>query len=178
MAVRLIDRDKGFAAMMRRVHEAKNARIKVGVLGDTEEPGGLTVGQVATIQEFGTEDGTIPARPFVRSTFDRERDHLVDMSRELMKKVVDGKIGITGALDVLGMYLANAMKSTITRGVPPPNAMSTLIAKARMSKSFRPSARTLGQAIGNAGILTAVKPLIDTGRMLNAITWAITSGEE
>lgn len=179
MAVALVDRDRGFAALMHRARQAEKARIKVGVLGDAIEPiSHLTVGEVAVIQEFGTSDGRIPSRPFVRSTFDRERDRLAEMGRKLVEEVIDGKIKVPAALDVLGLYLANAMKRTITGGLSPPNAPSTLIAKARKSKKFVAVPKSLGQAIGNAGVLSAVKPLIDTGRLLNSISWAIVTGEE
>jgi hypothetical protein len=100
------------------------------------------------------------------------------MGQKLIAKVLDRKLTVNQALGVMGAYLAGAIRNTITSGVTPPNAMSTLIAKARMSKRFRPAARTLGQALGNIGILSSVKPLINTGRLLNAISWSVLTGEE
>jgi hypothetical protein len=190
VAGKVIDRDRGWADMMKRVHVLQGKRsVKVGVLADTErggmhEPGGkLTIAEIAAVNEFGTEDGRIPARSFVRSTFDEMRPELQEMAKELIGKVVFGLVPVDQALGQLGAALASAIKAKITTGagVPPPNAPSTALAKASKGKTkgiMSRAAKGIGGALAQAGALASVRTLVDTGRLVNAITWAIVDGSE
>jgi hypothetical protein len=152
----IIDKDHGWQALFKRVKEIESSYIKVGVLDDgkSNTGGDLSIGEIAVVNEFGTEDGTIPARSFMRSTFDEKREDMVALGKKLMGAVVDGKMRIKQALDVMGLKLSTEMKKKITEGagVPPPNAPATVAKKG--------SARTL----------------VDTGRMLGSITWTAIVG--
>lgn len=153
----LIVKDLGWTEMLKRAKEIKDRRVKVGVLDSGEgaamhDPDGdLSVAEIAAVNEFGTQDGRIPERSFVRSTFDEQREELVELGKELIAKVFEGKIDVNKALNMLGAKLATEIKKKITLGdgVPPPNAEATIAAKG------------------------SSRPLVDTGRMVNAITWAI-----
>lgn len=155
-------KDKGWLEFFKNVHEIRNARVRVGVLADTDkgglhvEGGDLTVAEIAAVQEFGTEDDRVPERSFVRSTFDEKREELTKLGSDLMGEVLDGKMKVPRALGLLGAKAAAEMKKKITmgEGVPPPNAPSTIAAK------------------------DSDRPLVDTGRMLNAITWSVGDGDE
>jgi hypothetical protein len=179
----IVDTDKGWRQIFKRVDEIESSFVRVGVLEDSEEgqehEGDLTVAEIAAVLEYGTDDGRIPARPFMRITFDHQREQLAKMGRELIEQVISGRVTIRQALDIMGASLASAAKSTITHGVPPPNALSTAIAKARKTKGgmFK-GPISLAKAFGRLGAIASVKPLIDTGRLLNAITWSVETGEE
>jgi hypothetical protein len=157
---RLEVKDKGMAAMFERAQQIKEAYVKVGVLADDEKggmhyPGGdLTVAEVAAVNEYGTQDGRIPARSFLRSTFEARREELAEMGREFIEKVVDGKLDLAIALGRMGAWLAGKVKRAITDGdgIPPENRPSTV--------------RKKGSS----------RPLVDTGRMLAAITWSVIVG--
>lgn len=160
--IKIESKDHGWNAMMDAVKAArKQLKVKVGVLADTEkgglheEGGTLTVAEIAVVNEFGTEDGHVPARSFVRSTFDEQRDALKETAAELLVDVLFGEKTTRQALGLLGADLAAKIKNKITQGdgVPPPNAPSTVAAKG------------------------SDRPLVNTGRMLNAITWQV-EGEE
>lgn len=152
-------KDTGWKEFFRRASEIKNGRVRVGILSDSEKGGmhvegsDLTVAEIAAVNEFGTEDGHIPERSFLRSTFDEQREQMVEDGKKLMGQVLDGKMPVARALGLLGLKLATAVKKKIAGVVPPPNAASTIAHKG------------------------SDHPLIDTGRMLNAITWAIDSGD-
>jgi hypothetical protein len=157
----IIDRDLGWKDMTKAVAAmAGGAYAKVGVLADDSkgaehvDDGGITVAELATVLEFGTEDKHIPARPFLRGTFDEKREELAGNAKTLIGKIIDREQTVKGALDVLGLKLATETKKTITdgAGVPPPNAPSTIEQKG------------------------SDRPLVDTGRLLNAITWAVEMG--
>ena len=180
----VVDRDRGFRSLIARARIlAGGAYAKVGVLADSSRGGlhvvgpdgkaaPLTVAEIAAVQEFGTVDGRIPSRSFVRSTFDEQRAALEASSRRLIVAVVlDGTMGVEQALGILGLQLASKIREKITdgAGVPPPNAPSTLrrkLAKGAWNRN--------GQAQQNG---QGPRPLVDTARMLGAIAWAVVIGD-
>ncbi len=185
MKAEVSDKDHGWAALLKHVHENEKQYAKVGVIGDAgaQQNGKLTVAEIGAVNEFGTEDKIIPERSFIRSTFDRERGALIDLSRKLFGQFVDGKMTIDRALGLMGASLAASIKKTIAGGVAPPNAPYTMLRKAMTGKSaryFKPvknNRNSLGRGFAQAGVLAAVKPLIDTGRLLGSIAWVIATGE-
>lgn len=200
---KVMDKDLGWAAMLRRVAEIEASHVRVGIVGDAaneSDDGGLTVAEYGAVNEFGSDH--IPARPFLRPTFDDQREQLVEMGKKLIGAVIDGKMRTEQALGVLGASLASAVKKRITSNIPPPNAPSTALDKTTGHKAFNirrsrkilvrdasgdikkktirtvsREARTLGEAFAQIGAVAGVKTLIDTGRLLNAITWIVELGE-
>lgn len=83
----------------------------------------------------------------------------------LLGHIVDGKVSVDKALNVLGAKYSAAVKNTVTQGeqIPPPNAPSTLARK--LAKTAR----------GSAG---AVRTLIDTGRLIGSVTWSAFGGSK
>jgi hypothetical protein len=178
----VVDKDLGWKEILHRAQALSGgAYVKVGILGGSDDRGGLhhkdadgkasplTIGEIAVVNEFGTEDGHIPARSFVRSTFDRMRAELqADAFKLLLKIVLDRKMTVEDALNILGLKLATGIKKTITEGagVAPPNAPST--AKAKVPASSKGAKRQ--KAIDGA------RPLVDTGAMLAALSWAVVLG--
>lgn len=167
-------KDHGFDALMKRAQDIARlgkARVKVGILSDSSKGGlhevgpdgkasPLTVAEVAAILHFGTRDGTIPARPFLEMALNAKREELKATGAVLMAGVIFGKMDLNTALNIMGAFLAAAAKATVVAGVPPPNAPSVARAKQRR---------------GSKGVS---KPLIDTGRLIGAITWQIAKNGE
>lgn len=165
--VRVVDKDKGWLAMLERAAEIKDARVKVGVLADDKQGGlhevgadgkasELTVAEVAAVLHFGTLDGRIPPRPFLTSTFEEQREELTELGKKLIEGILKGKMDVDRALNIMGAKLAAEVKKKITAGagMPPPNAPSTIERKG------------------------SERPLVDTGRLLGAITWAVAKKGE
>lgn len=161
---KIVDKDKGWKRLqeLSKRLAAEDVHVRVGVLDDgragSEVRGeGITTGQLAVAMEFGTD--TIPARSWVGLTFDRARAEVQADMQRLLGHLVDGKITVDKALNVLGAKYSAEVKSTVTQGeqIPPPNAPSTLARK--MAKT-------------RAGAANAARTLIDTGRMIGAVTWA------
>ena len=190
---RIVDVDHGWKAI---VKGAKSMAVgdysKVGVLADTSkggftEPGSaLTVAEIAAINELGTDK--IPARSFLGSTFDEKRGLLEATAAKGIARILDGKLTTDQVLGIMGAQLAAETKKTITDsplpGVLPINAPSTLLRKAkkgRTKKFFKakPSkneGKNFGNALAQAAALESVRTLVDTGRMVNAITWQVVKG--
>lgn len=181
-ANRVVDKDHGWKATLKMASElAQGAYVKVGILGDDERGGlhrtdpdtglasPLTIAEIAVVNEYGTEDGHIPARPAHRSTFDRMRAELQsDAAKLLAKVVIDRSLTVEAALNILGMKLATGIKNTITQGggVPPPNAPSTVLAKVPPSSTGAKRQKAIDGA----------RPLVDTGATVNSIAWAVFLG--
>lgn len=160
---KVTDKDKGWRRLqaLAKSLAADDVHVRVGVLDDgragSEDHGGITTGQLAVAMELGT--ATIPARSWVGLTFDRARTEVQADMRTLLGHIVDGKITVDKALNVLGAKYSAAVKNTVTQGeqIQPPNAPSTLARKLAKTRE---------------GAANGVRTLIDTGRMVGAVTWA------
>jgi hypothetical protein len=138
----------------------RDSHVKVGVLSNgTGVGGGIGVVELAAIHEFGSPAANIPERSFIRRTFHAKVGVLHTVIGNLAKKVVAQELTMSMALNQLGALGASWVKSTITNHeVTPKTSVATDVAKNR--RAGRPD---------NASTTT----LVDTGRMLNAITWAV-----
>lgn len=152
----------------RRVRDAarsmeKGAYVKVGLMdGHKDRPAedGVTNAQLGAIHEFGSSDGRVPARPFLfpatKNAIPRHKK-LIGAGLRLM---FHGRMTLPRLLGLLGAQAAVDVKNYVTQGspIPPPNAPSTLARKIKR------------------GAAEKVRTLIDTGRMLAAISWAVVLG--
>lgn len=154
MSIKVEVKDTGWLEFFKRAREIRDKRVRVGVLSDDAHgDGDLTLSELATIHEFGTEDKRIPERSFLRSTFDEKREELAEVGEKLIGAVLDGKMTTERGLGLIGAKLAADVKGRITAGIDPPNAPTTVARKGSST------------------------PLVDTGRLLNSITWAVDEGE-
>lgn len=140
---------------------AREAHPKVDAEGN-EVGGPLTTAQLAAIHEFGTD--TIPARPFILGTFELKRGEYLKLLRTtIVPAIYAARTSPAKGLEVLGHMMARDMRNRIVEGegIPPPLAESTIKAKLRKGEWKGPDG---GASDG------APRPLLDTGRMRNAIT--------
>lgn len=124
--------------------------LKVGIFGNAPSGGkNITMVELANIHEFGTMNGHIPARSFVRSTFAEQTSAWQNMAVQLVGKVARGEIKADQAYKQLGARITRDVQRKITDLKSPPNAQSTIKQK------------------GSAN------PLIDTGAMRASVTWEV-----
>lgn len=148
---------------LRELRAAGPLTLKVGYLGDGGQlEGGFTAPQLAALLTYGTADGRIPPRPHVGPAFDANRAKYERMLAQLLLRSFRGQVSLREALGLLGAVMASDIRAFVASppGVTPPNAESTL---------RRKLARTRPGAKGSP------LPLIDTGRLLGSITWAVSS---
>jgi hypothetical protein len=130
--------------------------LRVGVIGTGagESRDGVTTADLAAIHEFGTRDGHIPERSFIRSTTAAKQPEIKALFRKGLEAVVKGKATPDKVLNVVGAFIAAEIKKTVTTGagVSPALADSTIAAKG------------------------SDRPLVDTGRLINAVSYAIEKG--
>jgi len=148
--------------IMRTVTSMGKQVVKIGVVGDeatNEVEPGITLARLAGVHEYGAAIQMkwgvllIPERSFIRSTIATKKNY-VDEIAKLVKAVVDGRITEEVALNRLGARISGDVKAAIGKGIPPPNAETTIERKG------------------------SSKPLIDTGRLRSAVTWAVVPARD
>jgi hypothetical protein len=122
--------DTGIRQIQSRIAKLTSMSVKVGVVGpnaDNTTPtgGDLAMWQLAAIQEFGTNDGHIPERSFIRKTLN-DLVWLRSLAQDAAKKVVMEGQSTEMALDWMGSVIATAIQRTLISNVPPPNTDATV----------------------------------------------------
>jgi hypothetical protein len=137
------DIDRGWGKFEAFIAALDGAELVVGFLeGETAS--------IALWNEFGTR--TIPSRPFMRSTLDRNAQEYGRLiQREASKRMLQDN-GEIGALTAVGFRVTNDLKKAITSWSDPENAPSTVDQKGENN------------------------PLIDTGTMRAAVTFEVRGG--
>ena len=113
-----------------------------------------TVIGIASVHEFGTLDGNVPARPFLRPAIDGGHDEIAKVKQRALELMIDGKLTSKQALAVVGEYAQGRIQRAIDRVTSPALKPATIKRKG------------------------SSKPLIDTGQMRNSVQHVeVMSGE-
>jgi len=150
--MKVIDKDKGWNRLGRLLKRApiNQPHAVVGIMGAeataSHANSELTNVEVAAFNEFGLG---VPERSFIRETFDMYRGEYKTIMRRLAEQIVAGQIDQRFALEVIGQKMESDIKRRIEKGIPPPNAPSTI------------------KQNGSS------KTLINTSQMKNSITHAV-----
>lgn len=113
--------------------------------------------QIAFINEFGSDHKNIPARPFLRPAIAQSKENIIKILKDGSLKALQGEdMHIT--LEKAGLYASTQVKNFIVAG----SGFTPLKPQTIKARQNRRSHTTAG-----------TKPLIDTGQMLNSITYAI-----
>ena len=138
--------------------------VKVGVLagkgGEAIHPGSsISMIELAAVHEFGSPKRGIPQRSFIRATFERDdvNKKLNALGARLAKAIVMDKMDAATALGQMGAWAAGQIKATIK------NRLTT----GPERQALKP------ETIERKG---SSLPLVDTGRLINAITWLVSIG--
>lgn len=105
--------------------------ITVGVHSDdanhTHGSGeGLTIGDIASIHEFGAPAANIPARSFIRGWFDERQEFIAKTLRTQFQAVVEGKRPVEQAAERVALAFEGDVKQRILENIPPPLAPATI----------------------------------------------------
>ena len=148
--------NSGSEALEKLADQIKKSKLEVGFFESAIYPDGTPVAYVAATHEFGNPAEYIPSRPFFRNAIS-QNDGWKPLATKAMSAVVEGRIELNQALNQMGLKMAADVKDSITDGSYEALKQSTL--DARQSRK-----RTQG---------VASKPLIDTGQMLQSVTYAV-----
>lgn len=142
--------DRIWRELRKKVSDVGRRRVRVGVFASSGSEKGTSIADIAAIHEFGAPKANIPARSFLRSAFTNDGGAaLRAMTERVARSVLSDRIDLRKALEVLGAWGANAVKARIRSNIAPPLAIATIKRKG------------------------SSKALIDTGRLINAITWVV-----
>lgn len=149
--VRTVSKGDGLKKLKKELVPGKYAvRIGLPDNGQAAE-GDLTLAELGTILEYGT--ATIPPRPFLENGVRIAKDKIAQVSEKLLASIVKGKRTITEGLEVIGALAVSAVQENIAQGDFAPNAQSTIDRKG------------------------SSRPLIDTGRLRQSITFLVVGKE-
>jgi hypothetical protein len=146
--------------LVQRLEDARNTSVRVGVLaskGGSEphsEGSPITMIEIAAIHEFGSPAANIPERSFIRLTLEAMNDELQEILRKVAKGVVLGKFDVETALNIVGSWATTQIR----------NAIAGSGAYIPLWEELKPA------TIERKG---SDRPLIDTGRLMQAIQWEI-----
>lgn len=143
---------KGAKALVGRIAGLRSGlSVTVGVHSDdanhTHGSTGelLTVGDIATIHEFGAPAANIPQRSFIRGWYDESQAEIRAVLKTELAAVVSGKRTVAQAFERAALRFEGSVKERIRRHIPPPLKPATIARKGSST------------------------PLIDSGQLRNAI---------
>jgi hypothetical protein len=179
VSVKQIDRGlERLRTLLKSIGQEKTT-VKAGVVGSKAEDarGVMTNARLAAIHEYGSPAQGIPARPFVSSSFAAHRGEYISLLSDLVAhRVLTGKMEYKTALGLVGAKMAADMKARVVGGPPlePPLAPATLRRKARAGLlEFRRREARAAKTGRPAKPVGDPRPLVDTGRMVGAISWEL-----
>jgi hypothetical protein len=140
----VVDRDLGWRRLGRALRDASAVAVDVGSRedGPARRGDGPTNAQIGSWHEYGTS--RVPARSFVRSTFDKNWPIYRAAASVLGRKILIGGMTKQRALMILGAKFAADMKAKIRAGIPPALAQSTIDRKGSSKQLIH-----TGQLIGS-----------------------------
>jgi hypothetical protein len=128
------------------------ARLEIGIPEGPTERTGASLAKIAAAHVFGTSDGRIPQRDFLRPAIQKNLGALTDLTKANLARAAAGEMGMDIALGQVGAMAVGNVQDEIVNGSFVPNAPATI----RRKKSS--------------------KPLIDTGSMRQSVMWRVTKG--
>jgi len=131
----------------------KHTHVAVGILQDVKREDGFSMVDLAMVHEYGSKNGHIPERSFIRATCDAKAKEHLELIKKLQWKTLFGRLSSQQALTQLGEVVSKDMVQTINQGIEPELELSTIQRK------------------------DSSTPLIDKGLLKGAITHEVRGGQ-
>jgi hypothetical protein len=156
----------------------KNAEfVRVGFLEKAKYPDGRPVAMIAAIQEFGAPRAKIPPRPFFRNMIAKHSSSWPQAAANLLKaNNYDTRL----TLNMVGDAIAGQLRQSIVDTTAPPLSPVTLMLRKMKAQNpgLRVSKRVVWEAArrvrrGESTGGASIKPLVETGHMLQSISWEV-----
>ncbi len=152
------DIDHGWGKLRKQFSPSnRDQSVFIGIQGENVErsEGGATNAEIGTYHEFGAPNAGVPERSFLRATLDANGESYARMLQTGAGHVVDGRLTVTQLLGLIGEKVVADVRKRMKSGIAPDLKPATIRRKTRADG-----------AVANV-------PLILTGQLLRAITWAI-----
>lgn len=144
----VVDKDTGYGDLLRAFGDLGEPAVYVGVRGESDSD--LLI--YAGANEFGTEDGHVPERSYLRSTADEKQEEYAEHISKGLGRVIDGTSSIGTELGRVGQRAVRDVQRKIVALKDPPNAPSTIAKKGSSN------------------------PLVDEGRLRQSIDYLVEEG--
>jgi hypothetical protein len=159
-------------------------QVSVGFMADAKYPDGTQVAMVAAIHNFGAPAAGIPPRPFFTRMIE---EHKAEWGPKLGHAIKNLGWDARQALAAVGEDIAGDLRESILNGNW--QGLSEITLMLRTMRSQDRTLKVTGKTVGQAADLIAAggkhkqtktgsTPLVDTGYMLNSITYAVDDGDE
>jgi len=154
---------KAEAALAKLTKDFSSKELNVGWFSNSryDDKNATPVAYVASIQEFGSESGRIPPRPFMRPTIAEQKATWRKFLKSSSKQILKGSKTVEQTFEQLGLQASGKIAAQIADVYQPPLAKSTI--KARLRK------RANKTAVGSLD-----KPLVDFGVMQKTVTYTVS----
>jgi len=145
---------------IKALEQLGKGKVLVGFPANAKNEEGLTIAKYAKANNYGVSSKHIPSRPFLTKGTFREKyvEKRTKLANLLIKKVIKKQTTPEDALTMLGQEAVNNVRDVIQSGNWLPNAPYTIARKLAKSKGKREK---------------DIKPLIDTGDMISAVTFIV-----
>lgn len=143
------------------INELGKKQIKVGFFSHSKYPDGTPIAAVARVQVLGSAKNNIPARDFMRPPMEQGAPNYQKGVAKAFRDAAQGKASLETGLNAVGEVAAGDVKQGLASLRKPALKEATIKARARRH---------------HAGIASD-KPLVDTGQMLQAITYVVEDKE-
>lgn len=136
MSGKVTYKDFGLAKILERVSDVNLTRLRVGVVGakalEPSSDGRHTNAEIAVINQYGSKDGTVPARDFLRGPFQEKRGLVARLFKDVALRIVVAAQSAEVAVDSVGSALSCVIRDALMshEGIGgPQNAESTIARK-------------------------------------------------
>lgn len=137
------------ARLKANLHAARNRVVSVGIPSGPTEADGTSLAMIGAVHEFGMPEKNIPERPWLHPSIIENRDKHRALNKMNLIKIMQGEMTVDEALGQLGNMAAGLAKEYVRHSSFPPLAQRTIDRKGSST------------------------PLIDTGNMIQSITYSI-----
>lgn len=128
-------RDDGWMQIVANMKLLGSSVVEAGIVGTNARiahPSGLSMADIAALNEYGTDDGHVPSRAFMRTIIrsaEARQAFLRAASTVATQAISRRAIPVSRALANIGRWAVAEIKKNIASTVPPPQAAATIAKK-------------------------------------------------
>lgn len=137
------------------------------------EKSNITNASLGYIHDNGAPEVNIPARPFMLPGMEAVQGKSTELLAKQAQYVLQGNVAKVGeGYERLGLLVVASIQNTITAGIGPALADSTVRRRAKKGRKGA-QAELNRRAAGYGASLQLAKPLVDTAEMLKSVTYVV-----
>lgn len=166
--MRVTRKEGKIEALREAVKGLDGAQSKVGWFPSAVYEGGQPVAGIAHVHEFGSPSRGIPPRLGMRATATEKREEWKRTVEQLSRATMQGHMPAGHVLEGLAMAAGGHLAQTISKVTAPALKAATIAARKRR---LADGGKSLTGAKGGAGVAGIAKPLVDTGILLDTLSY-------